>query len=231
MAFLTDITTGGSMHSSGQPEAIEFQRMFHDQDAGELKLTSALRMNATFPYITPLVSLPSEPPMRVMDAGLRDNYGYRISLAFLHTYRDWIKANTGGVVVLQLRDTQKELDVKPSNSSLIGRILDPLGSVYDNVVRVQDQDYDFMLRQASAWADFPMEVIDLQLRHTDAEQISLSWHLTALERTRVLRSIGSDENQKAFQRLQQLVSGDAAVSALADGGAPPDRARGRALPR
>lgn len=231
MAFLTDITTGGSMHSSGQPEAIEFQRMFHDQDAGELKLTSALRMNATFPYITPLVSLPSEPPMRVMDAGLRDNYGYRISLAFLHTYRDWIKANTGGVVVLQLRDTQKELDVKPSNSSLIGRILDPLGSVYDNVVRVQDQDYDFMLRQASAWADFPMEVIDLQLRHTDAEQISLSWHLTALERTRVLRSIGSDENQKAFQRLQQLVSGDAVVSALADGGAPPDRARGRALPR
>jgi hypothetical protein len=80
------------MNSTGQPEAIEFQRFFRDQDADNLKLTSALRMNATFPYITPIVSLPSQPPMRVMDAGLRDNYGYRISrFAFLHTFRDWIR--------------------------------------------------------------------------------------------------------------------------------------------
>jgi hypothetical protein len=98
------------------------------------------------------------------------------------------------VVVLQLRDTQKELEVKPSSGSLIGRMLDPVGSVYDNVVRVQDQDYDFMLRQASAWTDFPMEVIDIQLRHDESEQISLSWHLTAIERKRVLRSIHSAEN-------------------------------------
>lgn len=230
MAFLTNIAPAGHLHNAAQPEAIEFQRMFHDQDAGELKLTSALRMNATFPYITPLVSLPSEPPMRVMDAGLRDNYGYRISLAFLQTYRDWIRANTGGVVVIQLRDTQKELEVKPSNSSLVGRILDPLGSVYDNVVRVQDQDYDLMLHQAGAWADFPMEVIDIQLRHTDAEQISLSWHLTALERKRVLRSIGSDENRKAFARLQELVKGEAAVTMLAGGDAAPVRATDR-VPR
>ncbi len=221
MAFLTSVAPAGQMQSAGQPESIEFQRMFQDQDAGELKLTSALRMNATFPYITPLVSLPSVPPMRVMDAGLRDNYGYRISLAFLHTFRDWIQANTSGVVVIQLRDTQKELDVKSSNSSLVGRVLDPLGSVYDNVVRVQDQDYDFMLRQASAWAEFPMEIIDIQLRHSDDEQISLSWHLTAVERARVLRSIHSEENRQAFQRLQELVQGTARITTLVAGGVPP----------
>lgn len=231
MAFLTSIAPEGYLHNAGQPEAIEFQRMFHDQDAGELKLTSALRMNATFPYITPLVSLPSTPPMRVMDAGLRDNYGYRVTLAFLHTYRDWIRANTSGVVMIQLRDTQKELEVKPSNSSLVGRVLDPLGSVYDNVVRVQDQDYDFMLRQATAWADFPLEVIDLQLRHTDDEQISLSWHLTALERKRVLRSIRSDENSKAFSRLQQLVKGESVVTMVAADGGGPSPTTGRAAPR
>ncbi|MEZ4791011.1 MAG: hypothetical protein R2811_13445 [Flavobacteriales bacterium] len=226
MAFLTNIVPDRELHNTGQPEAIEFQRMFHDQDAGELKLTSALRMNATFPYITPLVTLPSEPAMRVMDAGLRDNYGYRISLAFLHTFRDWIAANTSGVVVIQMRDTQKELDVKPSNVSLLSRVLDPLGSVYDNVVRVQDQDYDFMLNQASGWMEVPMEVIDIQLRHTDDDQISLSWHLTALERSRVLRSIGSDENQAAFQRLQQLIGGNGAATRILAGG---DSAQGPAV--
>ncbi len=58
MAFLTDIAPESGIRSDGQPEAIEFQRFFHDQGAANLKLTSALRMNATFPYITPIVSLP-----------------------------------------------------------------------------------------------------------------------------------------------------------------------------
>jgi hypothetical protein len=228
MAFLTNIHPDGELHSGGQPEAIEFQRFFHDQGAANLKLTSALRMNATFPYITPIVSLPSQPPMRVMDAGLRDNYGYRISLAFLQTFRHWISANTSGVVVLQLRDTQKELEVKPSSGSLMGRMLDPVGSVYDNLVRVQDQDYDFMLRQASAWTDFPMELIDLQLRHDESEQISLSWHLTAIERKRVLRSIASPENKAAFDRFESVIAGHS-PSALAAGGGAPSPAAGRAL--
>lgn len=228
MAFLTNIVPDGELHSTGQPEAIEFQRFFHAQGAHNLKFTSALRMNATFPYITPIVSLPSTPPMRVMDAGLRDNYGYRISLAFLHTFRDWIRDNTSGVVILQLRDTQKELDVKPSSGSLVGRMLDPVGSVYDNVVRVQDQDYDFVLRQASAWTDFPMEVIDIQLRHGESEQISLSWHLTALERKRVLRSIDSPENKTAFDRFETLMNNPAASSNPVDD-AGPNRATDREL--
>lgn len=226
MAFLTNIAPEGSLHNTGQPEAIEFQRMFRQQGASNLKLTSALRMNATFPYITPIVSLPSAPTMRVMDAGLRDNYGYRVTLAFLHTFRDWIRDNTSGVVVLQLRDTQKELEVKPSSGSLIGRVLDPVGSVYDNVVRVQDQDYDLMMQQASAWADFPMEMVDIQLRHDADEQISLSWHLTALERKRVLRSIASEENVQAFARFRELLTGAARPSALAAGDAERARAKG-----
>ncbi len=220
MAFLTNIAPEKSVKSIGQPEAIEFQRFFRDQGAANLKLTSALRMNATFPYITPIVTLPSEPAMRVMDAGLRDNYGYRATLAFLQTFRGWIKENTSGVVILQLRDTQKELEVKSSSGSLVGRVLDPIGSVYSNVVRIQDQDYDLMLREASAWTEFPLEVIDIQLRHGDEDQISLSWHLTALERSRVLRSIDSDENQASFSRFEKLIGApQSTVSPAVDGDA------------
>ena len=207
MAFLTGISPQAKSSIPSQPEAIEFQRLFADQGAKDLLMTTALRMNATFPYITPVVTLPSDPPMRVMDAGVRDNYGYRATLAFLHTYRDWIAANTGGVVLLQLRDTQKELEVQSSSASLIGRITDPVGSVYDNFVRVQDQDYDLMLRLAGAGHDFPLHLVDIQLRHDAEEQISLNWHLTALERRRVLRSIGSATNRMAFERLERLILG------------------------
>jgi hypothetical protein len=221
MAFLTAISPDAATNIPAQPEAVEFQRMFADQGAANLKLTSALRMNASFPYITPVVTLPSEPPMRVMDAGLRDNYGYRVTLAFLHTYRRWIAENTSGVVVLQLRDTQKELEVKPSGGTLMGRVLDPVGSVYDNFVRIQDQDYDMMLRLARDGQDFPLHLVDVQLVHGEDEQISLSWHLTALERKRVLRSIATPGNQAAFAELRELLQGPADLSrVLVDGTGP-----------
>ncbi|MDX9751220.1 MAG: hypothetical protein RBT71_09100, partial [Flavobacteriales bacterium] len=204
----------------GDPDAIEFRRMFADHAAGRLTLASALRINATFPYITPVVSMPSEPPMRLMDAGLRDNYGYRTTLAFLFTFRDWIAEHTSGVVLLQLRDTPKGIDPRPAGGSLLERLVSPMGNVYDNLVRVQDLDYDRMVQQTSGWAAFPLETVDLELHRPREEPISLSWHLTALERSRVFRSLGTGSNQRALQRLQQVVGGDAGSVVTAGDGAP-----------
>lgn len=217
VAFLTNIRPGGTVHADNQPESIEFGKLFEHQDAQRIKLSSALRMNATFPYITPVVTLPSEPEMRVMDAGVRDNYGYRTTLAFLQTYRTWIAENTSGVVILQMRDKQRELDVKPINGSLLGRLLDPVGSVYDNFVRVQDQDYDLMMKQSEAWASFPIEIVDLSLRHDESDEISLSWHLTAVERRQVLNTIHSPDNQAAFDRLRDLVLGSSPLVTATEG--------------
>ncbi len=207
VAFLTNIAAQGRVSTDNQAESIEFSKLFAGQDAQRLKLSSALRMNATFPYITPVVTLPSEPKMRVMDAGVRDNYGYRTTVMFLETYREWLAANTSGVVILQMRDKQRELDVKPINGSLLSRLIDPVSSVYGNFVKVQDQDYDLMMKQTEAWADFPIDLIDLSLRHADDEEISLSWHLTAVEKKQVLHTIGSPDNQLAFARLRDLVLG------------------------
>nr|MDQ3101842.1 hypothetical protein [Bacteroidota bacterium] len=68
-----------------------------------------------------------------------------------------------------------------------------------------DQDYDLMLHQASGWTEFPLQVIDVELRHSREEQISLSWHLTAIEKKRVLRSIDLPDNQDAFKELVSTV--------------------------
>lgn len=217
-AFLTAITSSAHVNLQSQAEAVEFRRLFAAHDPDNLKLTSALRMNASFPYITPITTLPSEPPMRVMDAGVRDNYGYRATFAYLNAFRAWIEENTSGVVVLQLRDTQKELEVKPSSASLMGRVLDPVGNVYDNFVRVQDQDYDLMLRLFEPSGSAPLDVIDVQLRHDDEERISLSWHLTRVERDRVLRSVNSPANRAALERFARLVQ--PAMTVVADASAP-----------
>lgn len=220
VGFLTCIATGGQVYSSNEPESIEFQRLFAGQDAANLKLSSALRMNASFPYITPVVTLPSEPKMRVMDAGVRDNYGYRTTMMFLYAFRDWIAKNTSGVVVLQMRDKQRELDVRPVSGTLIDRLTTPVGSVYDNLLKAQDQDYDLMVKQACAWAPFPLHIVDLQLRHHDEQEISLSWHLTAVEKAQVLATVQAPDNQSALSLLRTLVLGQPLTPAVTDGSAP-----------
>src|SRR5690348_7641190 len=86
------------------PDAIDFASFFAKQDPDNLRVLTALRMNATFPIVLPNVWLPSNPVIDVMDAGLRDNYGQETTLRFLETFNDWINQNTSGVLVIQIRD-------------------------------------------------------------------------------------------------------------------------------
>jgi hypothetical protein len=69
-------------------------------------------MSATFPYITPTVTLPSYPEMEIMDAGLADNFGFTDAIKFLHVFKDWIAENTSGVILVSIRDSKKELEIE-----------------------------------------------------------------------------------------------------------------------
>lgn len=187
-------------------DGVEFRRFFQNHDADELWFSSALRMSATFPYISPAVTLPSKPKMDIMDAGLRDNYGVLTALKFLYTFRNWISNNTSGVVILQIRDKHKIYPIEENQAhSIIHLLTRPLGNVYDNIFNIQDYNNDEMLRHANQWLEAPIEVIDFQLRNEGDENISLSWHLTTQEKVKIRSSLYLPENQKAILRLQKLL--------------------------
>jgi hypothetical protein len=61
---------------------VEFLRYFENEGSENLRFLSALRMNATFPYITPNVTLPSRPKVEIVDAGVTDNFGISDALYF-----------------------------------------------------------------------------------------------------------------------------------------------------
>jgi hypothetical protein len=88
----------------GDPDMVDFGALFAKQNPMNLRMLTALRMNATFPYILPNVWLPSTPVIDVMDAGLRDNFGQEVALRFTRVFKDWILENTSGVVLIQIRD-------------------------------------------------------------------------------------------------------------------------------
>ena len=85
-------------------EAVElFKWLPGSQDL--LKVQTAARMSATFPFISPAVRLPTTPPYRVVDAGYYDNFGISVATSFLHepNIMKWLKTCTSGVMLVEIR--------------------------------------------------------------------------------------------------------------------------------
>ena len=82
--------------------SVEFYRLF--PESHDFRVTTAARMSASFPWVSPAISLPTSPPRRVVDAGYYDNYGVNLAALWLSKMRSWLEANTSGVVVVQIRD-------------------------------------------------------------------------------------------------------------------------------
>ncbi|MCF8258201.1 MAG: hypothetical protein K9J06_11640 [Flavobacteriales bacterium] len=192
----------------GQPlqTGVEFTRFFKDQDADNLWFTTALRMNASFPYICPSVTLPSSPEIEVMDAGFRDSYGPITALKHLYAMRTWIEKNTSGVVLIQIRDMPKLSPVGPNPPrSLMNMLMNPLGHIYSNLFSMQDYNNDDLTRYAHQWLNADLEVIDLELMHSTDGNISMSWHLTSREKRQVKQSAYHPKNRMAMDRIAQLL--------------------------
>ena len=92
--------------------AVEFFRLFGEQSRDKLTLANAVRMSATFPYITSSVCLPTDPPRHVVDAGYYDNYGVNLAAAWIASHRSWITTHTNGVLVIQTRAFRNEKRIK-----------------------------------------------------------------------------------------------------------------------
>jgi hypothetical protein len=79
----------------------------------QIRLATAARLSATFPYISPAVLLPTEPRTRIVDAGYYDNYGVDLATTWLREAlrcnRDWLAEHCSGILVLQIRDDESTL--------------------------------------------------------------------------------------------------------------------------
>lgn len=206
VSFLTKNVRTDKLRILPLNDGIEFSRFFRKQGADNILFTSVLRMSSTFPYVTPIVSLPSEPPIEIMDAGMRDNYGIDVALKYLYVFRNWIATNTSGVVIIQIRDRHKEFPIEENPSpTMMDALSRPLGSFYGNLFYMQDFTQHQELEYVSEWFDGPIDVVDFQLKNEIPDKISLSWHLTNHEKVKVIRSIDLPENRQSIDRLRRLL--------------------------
>ncbi len=203
----------GTQDLQARHKGIEFGHFFEKQDAQNLTLLSALRMNATFPYVTPNIVLPTEPQMEVMDAGLFDNFGVDNASQFAYTFREWIKENTSGVVIVSIRDSKKNAEIKANKTpSVFGALLNPISGLFTNWSTTQDFSNDGAIKGLSLYFGDSLHVINfecqpIQTQSTfEKERASLSWHLTSREKEGIQQNIHNEYNQKALGKLKRLLN-------------------------
>jgi len=178
-------------------------------------------MNATFPYITPSTTLPTHPPIRIMDAGISDNFGIMDEVRFLYSFRDWIAENTSGVLFLSIRDSPKLWPVtEEQGNTIIDDMTQPIASVYNNFENFQDITNDNLVGYARTWFKGPIERVDIQytpmsyvpiLQNMDSirqhsTRASLSWRLTTREQKGVIETMASDSNREAIQKVVKILT-------------------------
>ncbi len=212
-------------------KGVEFLRFFKEQEAENLRFLTALRMSATFPYVTPNIKLPSQPVMEIMDAGLSDNFGVSVATRFIFVFKKWIQENTSGVVIVSIRDTQKDRPIAKSiEPSLFQRIFTPLETIYTNQEYFQDMHNDDLVEMAQSWFSKDVKVHRVEFQYVPVsknlqeiqdkrdgkieidpnriiltDRAALSWHLTKKEKESLIRTIYETRNQTALRQLDLLL--------------------------
>ncbi|HTJ52987.1 MAG TPA: patatin-like phospholipase family protein [Cyclobacteriaceae bacterium] len=207
-------------YQSSKISGADFRRLFNEQGSENLRFLSALRMSATFPYITPNTTLPSNPPIQIMDAGISDNFGLTDAVRFFFAYKEWINENTSGIIIVSIRDSPKLGEItSQQGQTIVDDITQPISSVYNNFENFQDITSDLLLGQARSWFKGTIDRIDLEYQNENYVPIlqkmdsirqnnaraSLSWRLTTREKQNIVDNISSSRNREEIEKLKVLL--------------------------
>ncbi len=197
-----------SLHEANPPiDAVDFSEFFAKQDPYNLRITSALRMNATFPFVLPVVRLPSKPYMNIMDAGLRDNFGAELASRYIFEMRKWLEKNASRTIFLEIRDS-REYDVcAPSQESTLSNMLiDPLFVIQNKWEPIQSYKHGFMKEYTPFFMAGKMHYVTMSyVPKEQSKSAALNFHLTLEEKEDLYESIYNAENQASADTLLKLL--------------------------
>jgi predicted acylesterase/phospholipase RssA len=160
----------------------------------DVALSEAARMSATFPWVTAAVALPSLPVRRVVDAGYYDNYGVNMAALWIAQQADWLVANTGGVLLLQIRDERlsekRNKVVREQNERAKSPFLSPITTPVEGVLSARESTMSFrndeLVQLLAARPELANQPHFFRTATFELPQDEpLSWYTTAASRDRI----------------------------------------------
>lgn len=189
-------------------DAIELFRLF-PESSKDVRLSTAVRMSASFPIFSPAVSLPVSPRRRIVDAGYYDNYGVSLAAAWLISSdaKSWIVSHASKVLLIQIRDgvdqpwrrlDQVDADSSSGPSRSTEELSSPLEGLYNARIASSSFRNDNQLQLLTRfWIEsfardlenvtpiLPeyrlFQVVNFEL----PQRAALSWYLSTSERQRI----------------------------------------------
>lgn len=203
--MMKPVANAGDVQAS--PDAVDFAAMFTKQQPLRIKLLTAMRMNASFPYVLPNVWLPTNPVIDVMDAGLRDNYGQENTFRFIENFKDWLKANTSRIIILQIRDRSLDNWQEPFETGAVTDFLiKPATMLQHNWYKLQDYSGTDQYSYLRSYFDSTLQRVSFMYAPETVEKgAALNFHLTAREKQGVKQSFNSLYNQASLKRIKDLL--------------------------
>jgi hypothetical protein len=195
-------TSAGTM----DPDAVDYAALFRRQDPLNLRMLTALRMNATFPYVLPNVWLPSKPVIDVMDAGLRDNFGQETAIRFIQVFEQWIRENTSGIVFIHIRDRKAGGWEHPFESNNITEVVTkPMLLLQYNWYKMQEYNQnDLLSLSQSLMGNYFHKLAFIYTPEKEEARAVLNFHLTKRERYDIAHALESDYNKEVFAEFKEL---------------------------
>lgn len=188
-------------------DGVDCSQYFAAQNGSNMRLTTALRMNATFPFVLPVVKLPSKPEINIMDAGLRDNFGMEVSARYLYVFRNWLRNNTRNIIFIQIRDVKEHEVSQPADmNSISSMITDPIFSIQNKWEAFQSYNQTQLKDYVPHFLDKKLHFISFQyIPHETNKAAALNFHLTKKEKEDIYNSMHNRENMESVEKLLDLL--------------------------
>lgn len=207
VSFMMRAAVDTSKVGYADPDAVDFCALLKGHTPEKLRVLTAMRMNATFPYVLPNVWLPTDPVIDVMDAGLRDNFGQETALRFISHFSDWINENTGGVVLLSIRDRQTGGWEQPYVATDISELLTkPVLLIQHNWHKLQDYYQNDQIGYAQSIIRDSLRRITFQyVPRKQEDGATLNFHLSLREKNDIAAALDNPFNSKSFALADSLL--------------------------
>ncbi len=205
VSYLTFTEPYSGIRKVKEFDGVEYSRFFARQNSDNLSFLTALRLSASFPYITPLVNMPSNPSIELIDAGVRDNEGFELALRYVYTFKDWIKDNTSGVVMVQIKANRPDqIPIKTDRVTKFDKLVLPIGGVFKSFHNFQIYNKSLLMQLSRDDLELPIRMVRFSL-FNEEDAVSLSWHLTKKEKERIIETFESELNQEALDQVSEYI--------------------------
>jgi hypothetical protein len=191
------VFSNSSFAAKGTHDEVEGIASFHSMlENADVAVPTAVRMSATFPYVSPAARAKSErPTWHLMDGGYYDNYGVATALHWLD--QAGLDAKTTEVLLLRIESFPLDTDPNGKLKHWPFQFVAPIAtllSARSSAQQTRASDAIKLYRRSAP--NFHAVMFRFNPPQVDpdqkAEDAPLSWHLAAKDKNNILKAWGSE---------------------------------------